>query len=436
MIILPQNGRMDCDKDDAERNDMPEIFEIEELEEKVVLVGVSEQEGDDAEDSVAELAELVKTAGATVVGTLIQKRELIHPGTYVGTGKVQEIAEMVENLGATGIVCDDELSPAQLKNLESLLNTKVMDRTLIILDIFAARATTSEGKIQVELAQLKYRLSRLTGLGRSMSRLGGGIGTRGPGEKKLEMDRRLIKDRIAQLNRELKEVRQHREITRAGREKKQIPVAAIVGYTNAGKSTLLNRLTDAGVLEEDKLFATLDPTTRMLELPGKQQILLTDTVGFIRKLPHHLIEAFKSTLEEAKYADYILHVVDASNPQREKQMHIVYDTLYHLDIKEKTVVTLFNKQDAVTEQEAIRDFKADATLNISAKEGMGLEELKSLLARLLRENKILVERTISYGEAGIIQQIRKSGELLEEDYRPEGIYVKAYVPMELYGKLP
>lgn len=415
---------------------MPEIFEIEELEEKVVLVGVSEQEGDDAEDSVAELAELVKTAGATVVGTLIQKRELIHPGTYVGTGKVQEIAEMVENLGATGIVCDDELSPAQLKNLESLLNTKVMDRTLIILDIFAARATTSEGKIQVELAQLKYRLSRLTGLGRSMSRLGGGIGTRGPGEKKLEMDRRLIKDRIAQLNRELKEVRQHREVTRAGREKKQIPVAAIVGYTNAGKSTLLNRLTDAGVLEEDKLFATLDPTTRMLELPGKQQILLTDTVGFIRKLPHHLIEAFKSTLEEAKYADYILHVVDASNPQREKQMHIVYDTLYHLDIKEKTVVTLFNKQDAVTEQEAIRDFKADATLNISAKEGMGLEELKSLLARLLRENKILVERTISYGEAGIIQQIRKSGELLEEDYRPEGIYVKAYVPMELYGKLP
>lgn len=415
---------------------MPELFEIEEAEEKVVLVGVSEQEGDDAEDSVAELAELVKTAGAAVVGTLIQKRELIHPGTYVGTGKVQEIAEMIESLGATGIVCDDELSPAQLKNLESMLNTKVMDRTLIILDIFAARATTSEGKIQVELAQLKYRLSRLTGLGRSMSRLGGGIGTRGPGEKKLEMDRRLIKNRIAQLNRELKEVRQHREITRAGRERSQVPVAAIVGYTNAGKSTLLNRLTDAGVLEEDKLFATLDPTTRMLELPGKQQILLTDTVGFIRKLPHHLIEAFKSTLEEAKYADYILHVVDASNPQREKQMHIVYDTLYHLDIREKTIVTLFNKQDAVTEQEPLRDFKADHTLNISAKQGTGLEELKVLLSELLRENKILVERTVSYGEAGIIQQIRKSGELLEEDYRPEGIYIKAYVPMSLYGRLP
>ena len=291
---------------------MAEAFKIEEIEEKVILVGVSEQEGDDAEDSVAELAELVKTAGATVVGTMIQKRELIHPGTYIGSGKVAELKLLVEELGATGIVCDDELSPAQLRNLEDMLDTKVMDRTLIILDIFAARATTSEGKIQVELAQLKYRLSRLTGLGRSMSRLGGGIGTRGPGEKKLEIDRRLIKDRIAQLNRELKEVRQHRDITRAQREKNQMPVAAIVGYTNAGKSTLINTLTNAGVLEEDKLFATLDPTTRVLELSGRQQILVTDTVGFIRKLPHHLIEAFKSTLEEAKYADYILHVVDAS----------------------------------------------------------------------------------------------------------------------------
>ena len=310
-----------------------------------------------------------------------------------------------------------------------------MDRTLIILDIFAARAITSEGKIQVELAQLKYRLSRLAGMGRSMSRLGGGIGTRGPGEKKLEMDRRLIKDRIAQLNRELKEIRQHREITRAQREKNKIPVAAIVGYTNAGKSTLLNTLTDAKVLEEDKLFATLDPTTRLLELPGRQQILLTDTVGFIRKLPHHLIEAFKSTLEEAKYADYILHVVDASNPQRDKQMHIVYETLYQLDIKEKTIVTLFNKQDAVVEKEPLRDFKADRTLSISARTGQGLDELKELLCELLRENKILVERTVPYDAAGIIQQIRKSGELLEEEYRAEGIYVKAYVPAELYGKL-
>ena len=414
---------------------MAEVFEIEELEEKVILVGVSEQDGDDAEDSVAELAELVKTAGATVVGTLIQKRETIHPGLYVGTGKVAEIAELVAETGATGIVCDDELSPAQLKNLEEALDTKVMDRTLIILDIFAARATTSEGKIQVELAQLKYRLSRLTGLGRSMSRLGGGIGTRGPGEKKLEMDRRLIKDRIAQLNHELKEVRMHREVTRAKRQKNQMPVVAIVGYTNAGKSTLLNRLTDAGVLEEDKLFATLDPTTRVLELPGRQEILLTDTVGFIRKLPHHLIEAFKSTLEEAKYADYILHVVDSSNPQMDKQMHIVYETLYNLDIRDKTVITLFNKQDARTDSEPLKDFKADHTLGISAKNGTGLEELKELLCELLRENKVLVERIVPYDKAGVIQLVRKAGELIEEDYRPEGIYIKAYVPMEVYGKL-
>ena len=422
---------------------MAETIEIEQIQERVILVGVSGQESDAAncglrdftEDSVLELAELVKTAGAVVVGTMIQKRELVHPGTYVGTGKVAELAAMVRELEATGIVCDDELSPAQLKNLEAALDTKVMDRTLIILDIFAARATTSEGKIQVELAQLKYRLSRLAGLGRSMSRLGGGIGTRGPGEKKLEMDRRLIKNRIAQLNRELKEVRQHREITRARRVREQIPVAAIVGYTNAGKSTLLNRLTDAGVLEEDKLFATLDPTTRALALSGRQEILLTDTVGFIRKLPHHLIEAFRSTLEEAKYADYILHVVDASNPQRDQQMHIVYDTLYQLDIKDKTIITLFNKQDAVMDSEPLRDFKADHTLAISARKGTGLEELKELLARLLRENKVLVERTVAYADAGILQQIRSKGELLQEEYRPEGIYIRAYVPMELYGKL-
>ena len=414
---------------------MAEAFEIEEIEERVILVGVSEQDGDDAEDSVAELAELVKTAGAIPVGTLIQKREMRHPGTYIGTGKVEELAELIQSLDATGIVCDDELSPAQLKNLEDMLDTKVMDRTLVILDIFAARANTSEGKIQVELAQLKYRLGRLAGLGRSMSRLGGGIGTRGPGEKKLEMDRRLIKDRIAQLNRELKEVRMHREVTRAQREKNGKPVAAIVGYTNAGKSTLLNTLTDAGVLEEDKLFATLDPTTRVLELKGHQEILLTDTVGFIRKLPHHLIEAFKSTLEEAKYADYILHVVDASSPQMDKQMHIVYETLYDLDVKDKTIITLFNKQDARTENNPLSDFKADYTLRISAKTGAGLEELKELLSEVMRENKVLVERVIPYEKAGIIQQIRKAGELLEEEYQAEGIYVKAYVPMEVYGRL-
>ena len=409
--------------------------EIEEIEEKVILVGVSEQEGDDAEDSVTELAELVKTAGATVVGTLIQKRETIHPGTYVGTGKVEEIAQLIAQTGATGIVCDDELSPAQLRNLENMLDTKVMDRTLIILDIFAARATTSEGKIQVELAQLKYRLSRLSGLGKTMSRLGGGIGTRGPGEKKLEIARRLINDRIAQLNRELKEVVKHREITRAKRAKSEVPVVAIVGYTNAGKSTLLNHLTDAEVLEEDKLFATLDPTTRMLELDGHQQVLLTDTVGFIRKLPHHLIEAFKSTLEEAKYADYIFHVVDASNPQMDKQMHIVYETLDHLGVKNKKMVTLFNKMDQRTEEEPLQDFRADHILQISAANNQGLDEIKALLQEMLREDKVYIERVIPYAQAGIIQLVREKGELVSEEYVPEGIEIKAYVPMEVYGKL-
>lgn len=414
---------------------MAEPFEIEELEEKVILVGISLQDGDDAEDSLLELGELVKTAGATVVGTLIQKREGVHPGTYVGTGKVLEIKELVEETGATGIVCDDELTPAQLKNLEAELNVKIMDRTLIILDIFAARASTSEGKIQVELAQLRYRASRLIGLGRSMSRLGGGIGTRGPGEKKLEIDRRLINDRIAQLRRELAEVQRHREITRQKRERNSVPVVAIVGYTNAGKSTLLNHLTDATVLEEDKLFATLDPTTRLLELEGKQQVLLTDTVGFIRKLPHHLIEAFKSTLEEAKYADYIFHVVDASNPQREKQMHITYETLDDLEVKDKKIVTLFNKQDLRTDQEPLTDFRADKTLFISAAKNEGLEEIKEILGELLREDKIYIERVISYQNAGILQLIRKQGELLEEEYVADGIAIKAYVPMEVYGKI-
>ena len=414
---------------------MGEPIVLEDFKERVILVGVSEQDGDDAEDSLAELAELVKTAGASVAGTLIQKRELIHPGTYVGTGKVAEIAELLEHTGATGIVCDDELSPAQLKNLETMLNTKVMDRTLIILDIFAARATTSEGKIQVELAQLKYRLSRLTGLGRSMSRLGGGIGTRGPGEKKLEIDRRLINDRIAQLNRELKEVVKHREIARAKRERNAVPVVAIVGYTNAGKSTLLNHLTDAEVLEEDKLFATLDPTTRMLELEGHQQVLLTDTVGFIRKLPHHLIEAFKSTLEEAKYADYIIHVVDASNPQRDKQMYIVYETLDHLGVKNKIILTLFNKIDIRTDDDPLQDFRADHVLQISATENAGLDAVKDVLQEMLREDKIYIERVIPYAQAGVLQLVRNKGELVSEEYVPEGISIRAYVPMEVYGKL-
>ena len=291
---------------------MGNMIDLEKETERVILVGVSVTDEDDTQKSLEELKDLASTAGADTVGVVIQNREQVHPGTYVGKGKIEEIKDLLWELEATGIICDDELSPAQMKNLQDELDAKVMDRTLVILDIFASRASTSEGKIQVELAQLKYRQSRLTGFGTALSRLGGGIGTRGPGEKKLEMDRRLIKGRIAQLNRELKDVKRHREVTREQRSRNRIPVAAIVGYTNAGKSTLLNTLTGAGILAEDKLFATLDPTTRELKLPSGQEILLTDTVGFIRKLPHHLIEAFRSTLEEARYADIILHVVDAA----------------------------------------------------------------------------------------------------------------------------
>ena len=408
------------------------LYEVEQETERVILVGVSQQDGDDAEDSVAELAELVETAGAVVVGTLIQKRENIHPGTYVGTGKVFELEELIEETGATGIVCDDELSPAQLKNLEEALKTKVMDRTLIILDIFAARASTSEGKIQVELAQLKYRLSRLSGLGRSLSRLGGGIGTRGPGEKKLEMDRRLINSRVAQLNRELKEVQRHREVNRQQRRRSGIPVVTVVGYTNAGKSTLLNHLTNAEVLEEDKLFATLDPTTRILELTNNQKVLMTDTVGFIRKLPHHLIDAFRNTLEEAKYADIILHVVDASNPQMDKQMYIVYDTLRNLEVEGKKIITAFNKTDRIGQPEPMHDFRAERTVHISAKYGDGLEDLKNILEEILREEKDFLECTIPYRDAGVIQKIREKGELLSEEYREDGIFVRAWVPKEFH----
>ena len=412
-----------------------QLYDLKETKERVILVGVQADDNEDTEKSLDELEELAQTAGAETVGRIIQNREQIHPGTYVGKGKLDEIKNLLWETDATGIICDDELSPAQLGNLQDALDTKVMDRTLIILDIFAERASTNEGKIQVELAQLKYRQSRLVGLGKSLSRLGGGIGTRGPGEKKLEMDRRLIKGRIAQLNRELKDVKRHREVTREQRSRNHIPVIAIVGYTNAGKSTLLNRLTGANVLEEDKLFATLDPTTRGLKLPSGQEVLLTDTVGFIRKLPHHLIEAFKSTLEEAKYADMILHVVDVSNPQMDEQMYTVYKTLQNLDVKDKVVITAFNKQDRLTEVPIIRDFKADHIANISARTGQGLDALQSVIEQILRERKIEISRTYSYADAGKIQLIRKYGELLEEEYREDGIFVHAFVPKELYGKI-
>ena len=411
------------------------MIELKKETERVILVGVCLPGQEDIDASLEELSELAKTAGAVTVGKVVQSRDQVHPGTYVGKGKIDEIKSLLWELDATGIICDDELSPAQMKNLQDELDAKVMDRTLVILDIFAARASTSEGKIQVELAQLKYRQTRLAGFGTAMSRLGGGIGTRGPGEKKLEMDRRLIKKRIALLNRELKSVKQHREVTREKRAKSRIPVAAIVGYTNAGKSTLLNALTGADILAEDKLFATLDPTTRSLKLPSSQEILLTDTVGFIRKLPHHLIDAFRSTLEEARYADYILHVVDTSNPQMELQMQVVYDTLRELKVEDKKIVTLLNKQDKLFDPVVVKDFRADASLAVSAKTGQGLEDLKNLLSSWMMEGKIYIERLYPYDKAGTISLIRGYGILLEEEYLPEGIRVKAYVPKDIYPRV-
>ena len=411
------------------------MYEMEEIKEKVILVGVETGGDEPAESSLDELAELARTAGAEVAGRLIQSRESIHPGTYIGKGKLLELKDLLWETDATGVICDDELTSTQLGSLESELSCKVIDRTLLILDIFAARAVSGEGKIQVEFALFVYRVSRLAGLGKSLSRLGGGIGTRGPGEKKLEMDRRLIRERISRLKRELKDVEKHRELIRSQRKQSGLKTAALVGYTSAGKSSLLNALTDAGILEDAMLFSTLDTTTRSLMLDNTQEILLTDTVGFIRKLPHHLVEAFKSTLEEARYADIILHVVDASNPNMDMQMHVVYETLRELGAEGKPVITLFNKQDLLKEEGYQRDFQAEYSIPVSAKTGQGLEELKRALLDVIRRDQIYVERMYDFSEAGKIQLIRTRGQLVSEEYLPEGIEVKAYVPRDIYGRI-
>ena len=409
------------------------MFETDREIEKVLLVAVAAErptDGADVSESLDELEELVKTAGAVSLGRLIQNREAVHPGTYIGKGKIEELREMLAQTGAGGIVTDDELSPVQMKNLEDALDCNVMDRTMVILDIFAQHAMTGEGKIQVELAQLRYRQTRLIGMGRAMSRLGGGIGTRGPGEKKLEVDRRIIRMRIGQLNRELADVKKNREVRREARTRSAIPVVAIVGYTNAGKSTLLNWLTGAGVLEKDALFATLDPTTRNFRLPNGQEVLFTDTVGFIRKLPHHLIEAFRSTLEEARYSDLILHVVDASNDNADIQMAVVYETLQRLDVGGRKVITAMNKQDLVASEVIRKDLQAERVVKISAKTGDGIPDLLNAISEVLLEGKVYIERVYGYDEAGKIQGIRKYGQLLSEEYVADGVAVKAYVPKD------
>ena len=410
------------------------MIQTSEIKEKFILVGV-ETGKDRMEESLTELEELLETAGGETVGRVIQNLESINKATYVGKGKVDEIRELAEELGADGIVCDDELSPAQLSNLKDELDIKVLDRTLVILDIFAAHAQTSEGKLQVELAQLKYRSSRLTGLGKNLSRLGGGIGTRGPGESKLESDRRAIRERVSQLRSEIEKVESSRETLRKHRMSDGIPVIAIVGYTNAGKSTFLNKITDAGILAEDKLFATLDPTTRNLKIPDGEEVLFTDTVGFISKLPHNLVDAFKSTLEEAKYADLILHVADASNSEVDEQMKVVYRTLEELKVTGKPVITFLNKQDKLEEERIIKDIKADAVVKGSAKTGEGIDELLSKITEILREGKVLIDTVLSYADTSKISVIRKKGQLLSEEYEGEGIKVKAYVPKAVAGQL-
>ncbi len=421
---------------------------IEEPIEKVILVGT------DTYEALDELEELAETAGAETVSKMVQHIDKPVVSTYLGSGKLEELATLIDTTEATGIICDDELTPAQMSNLERILKTKVMDRTMVILDIFAQHAITSEGKLQVELAQLQYRLTRLTGKGLQMSRLGGGIGTRGPGEKKLEQDRRVIRNRVAQLRRELSDVVSHREITRKKREANSVPVFAIVGYTNVGKSTLLNKLTGADIIAENKLFATLDTTTRGLNLPGGERVLLTDTVGFIRKLPHNLVDAFRSTLEEAKYADHIIHVVDSSAEDYEEDMKVVYETLDILGIEGKKILTVFNKIDKFSvhavgagedaagltdlDQDALvglRDARAYKKVKISAKTGLGIDSLLTAMAEIIREDRKQLERLFGYNEAAAIAEIRKNGLVKKEEYREDGIYIEAEVPAEIYNRL-
>ena len=430
----------------ADRKSTIYDLEAEKIKEKIIIFaadtgGYTQKEVSlEIQASLDELTELIDTAGAEVVGRLVQNRDRIANDLYLGRGKVEELREMIYELGATGVCCDDELSPAQLMNLQDALDIKVMDRTMVILDIFAAHAGSYEGKLQVELAQLKFRATRLVGMRDSLSRLGGGIGTRGPGEKKLEIDRRVIRDRISRLKAELRNVESQRSQQRKQRQRSAVPVVGIVGYTNAGKSTLLNALTGAGVLQEDKLFATLDPTTRGYKLPGGQNILLTDTVGFIRKLPHHLVEVFGSTLEEAKYCDVILHVVDASDENWDKNIETVYSTLKQLKIDEnsgKPVITVFNKIDRISKDDlvGVRDLRADKTLYISAATGQGLPELANAIEEILRNQKSYIRHTFAYSEAGLTGLIHKYGEIQTEEYLDDGIFIEAYVPKSILGKL-
>lgn len=403
--------------------------EKENHREKYIEIAAAEKKRNDVDDSLDELSRLLETAGGESVYRVVQRMDSPSPATYLGKGKVEELKRFIDAFEADGIICDDELSPAQMRNLEKTLDVKVIDRTMLILDIFAQHAATKEGKIQVETAQLKYKSSRLAGsAGLVMSRLGGGIGTRGPGETKLETDRRRIRSRIASLKRQLSEMEKNRSSTRKSREKSRIPVFAIVGYTNAGKSTLLNKLTGSDVNEENALFATLDPTTRKMDLGEGWNVLLTDTVGFISKLPHDLIDAFHSTLEESKYADCIIHVVDSSDKMFDRNMDVVYRTLEKLEIAGKPVITAFNKSDIEEGSCPLFDSRADIRVNISAKTGKGIEELKAAMRKVLISEMEHVKEVIPYTEGSVLERIHQNGHVVREEYRPEGVYMEAYLP--------
>ncbi len=396
------------------------------MEEKIKTraILVSADTGDyDCEASMDELAELASTAGAEELARVIQKRDAYESATVIGEGKLEEVKELCTNLGAELLIFDCELTASQIRNIEEATEVRVIDRTMLILDIFAGRAVSREGKLQVELAQLRYRLPRLMGIGASLSRLGGGIGTRGPGETQLETDRRHIRRRIDKLSEELKELEERRGYTRTRRKKDSVQVGAIVGYTNAGKSTLLNHLTGAGVLAEDKLFATLDPTSRSIELPDGRNLLLVDTVGLIRRLPHHLVEAFKSTLEEAACADIIIHVCDASDPEAAEKAEVTLKTLADLGAAEIPVVTVLNKCDKLEENIP----ENDSTVKISALKAQGIDRLLEVISKNLPETSKRMKLLLPYAQGGLTAVIRENGKIFLEEYTENGILVDALV---------
>lgn len=397
---------------------------------RAILIGADTGEYD-AESSMDELSELAKTAGAEELARVLQKREAYEPATVIGEGKLAEVKELCGSLGAELLIFDCELTASQIRNVEDETDVRVIDRTMLILDIFAGRAVSREGKLQVELAQLKYRLPRLMGIGASLSRLGGGIGTRGPGETQLETDRRHIRRRIDKLSAELKELEERRGYARDRRKKDSVQVGAIVGYTNAGKSTLLNLLTGADVLAEDKLFATLDPTSRAIELPDGRSLLLVDTVGLIRRLPHHLVEAFKSTLEEAACADIIIHVCDVSDPEAAEKADVTLKTLADLGAAEIPVVTVLNKCDLLTENIP----EDDSTVKISAKKAQGIDRLLQVVAANLPETAKRMKLLLPYDKAGFTAKLRENGKVFTEEYTETGVIVDALVDQMLIKQM-